>query len=79
MHSENSLQAVYDQGKEQIVPALAHLCFFNNTCHLIVLSLSYLHRYSWVPHSPPAETYWFFVFVFNVLSHSFLKELYLQP
>lgn len=56
------IQAVYDQGKEQIEPALAHLLFFlNNTCHLIVLSLSYLHRYSWLSHSSPAETDWFFV------------------
>lgn len=35
--------------------------FLNNVCHLILLSLSYLHRYSWVPHSP-AETYGLFCF-----------------
>lgn len=60
-----------------LLPAYRFFClFFNNTCHLIVLSLSYLHRYSWVPHSSPAETYWFFVFYLFLMCYHivFLKN-----
>lgn len=47
----------------------------NNACHLIILSLSYLHRYSWVPHSP-AETYELFCFCLFLMCYHivFLKN-----
>lgn len=78
---------MYDQGKEQTVPALAHLMFYfyflNNTCHLIVLSLSYLHRYSRVPRSSPAGTclaflgFFCFVFFFLMCYHIFFLKNYI--
>lgn len=81
------IQAVYDQGEGSRSDPLLFTFFFfffflNNTCHLIVLSLWYLHRYSRLSFITSRDLLglFFFLFIFfNVLSHSFLKELYLQP